>query len=328
VVAVIGGVMGAETTDYVVPFAVLQRSGVAEVWALSTTGAPVPLHPALAIRPRAGTAAFDRRFPDGADYVIVPAQHHVADPAVLAWIVAQRAKGATIVGICSGVRVLSRAGLLAHRAATGHWYVLDALRRENPTMRWIADRRYVADRGIVTTTGVSASLPVSLALVEAIGGRPLADSLARTLGVASWTPVHASGAFQRRSFLHAGIAMNAVQFWRRERFEIGIADGVDEIALAFAADAWSRTHRSRAVAVRASDVGASGSIGRDVVTRSGLVIVTDATARGTAMRLPDAPAGQVLDSALVGIEARFGVRTADLVALQLEYARRRGASSP
>jgi hypothetical protein len=44
------------------------------------------------------------------------------------------------------------------------------------------DRRYVADRGVVTTTGITASLPVSLALVEAIGGRAAGASARRRPG--------------------------------------------------------------------------------------------------------------------------------------------------
>jgi transcriptional regulator GlxA family with amidase domain len=35
----------------------------------------------------------------------------------------------------------------------------------------VRDRRYVVDHGVATSTGVSASIPVSLAMVEAIGGR-------------------------------------------------------------------------------------------------------------------------------------------------------------
>lgn len=134
----------------------------------------------------ATTADFDTRYPDGADYVIVPAMHQDDDPTVLAWIKAQAAKGAFIIGVCSGVKVVSKTGLLRDRAATGHWYDIDDLRRDNPSMRWVRDRRYVVDRGVATTTGITASMPVSLALVEAIGGEPVATALARDLGVTNW----------------------------------------------------------------------------------------------------------------------------------------------
>jgi hypothetical protein len=73
VVAVLGANEGSETTDYLIPYGVLKRSGVAEVVSLGTHAGPVRLMPALTIVPEATTAEFDRRYPEGADYVIVPA---------------------------------------------------------------------------------------------------------------------------------------------------------------------------------------------------------------------------------------------------------------
>ena len=53
-------------------------------------------------------------------------------------------------------------------------------------------------------------------------------------------------------------------FWRHERIDIPVVDGVDDVALALAADAWSRTYRSRAEAVNA--------LASPVHLRSGLVL--------------------------------------------------------
>ncbi|HYV48907.1 MAG TPA: hypothetical protein VFA20_28805, partial [Myxococcaceae bacterium] len=73
VVAVVGANEGSETTDYLIPYAVLQQSGVAEVVALGTRPGPITFWPALTVEPQATTAEFDARHPDGADYVFVPA---------------------------------------------------------------------------------------------------------------------------------------------------------------------------------------------------------------------------------------------------------------
>ncbi len=86
------------------------------------------------------------------------------------------------MSICDGTLVLANAGLLEGRRATGHWSEIDDVAKAHPTMQRVRDRRYVVDRGVVTTTGVSASVPVSLALVEAIGGRDRATALAREIG--------------------------------------------------------------------------------------------------------------------------------------------------
>jgi hypothetical protein len=286
------------------------------VWALATEPGSLKLHPALTVKPQATTAEFDARYPDGADYVIVPAMHHDDDPAVLAWVKAQAAKGALVVGVCSGVKVVSRAGLLRDRAATGHWYDIDGLRRDNPSMRWIRDRRYVVDRGVATTTGVTASMPVALAIVEAIGGEPIATALAQDLGVANWDASHDSGMFHLDGHLWTAIG-NTLAFWNHETVGISVADGVDEIALALTADSYSRTYRSHAVTLADR---------KDALTtRRGLQLLPDMAKEG-GTNLVVGPLQrerpmETLDAALRAIGERYGERTAAFVALQLEYPR-------
>lgn len=316
VIAVIGQNDGTETTDFIVPYAVLRASGAADVLAVAPEARPMRLTPALTIEPQATTADFDARFPDGADYVIVPKIEDTAHPAIVAWIQAQAANGATIVGICSGVKTVAAAGLLDGRSATGHWYDLAELRRQYPTMRWVRDRRYVADRGVVTTTGVSASLPASLALVEAIAGQERAGAVAAELGVATWDPRHDSSAFamDRETMLLAEKnKASAPETWL-----VPVAPGVDEIALAYTADAWSRTFRSQALAVAESEA--------RIPTRRGLALVPDrimgdtGDAAGTLPPPDAASPAKALPASLVDIADRYGGETASFVALQLEYA--------
>lgn len=64
----------------------------------------VTLMPALEIELRTDTATFDQTYPEGADYVMVPAMHVDDDPAILDRIRSQASKGAIIVGVCSGAR--------------------------------------------------------------------------------------------------------------------------------------------------------------------------------------------------------------------------------
>jgi putative intracellular protease/amidase len=310
-VAVLGQNDGTETTDFLVPYGVLRESGVADVVAVATRPGPLALHPALTIRPQATVAEFDARHPDGADYVIVPAMHHVDDPDVLAWLRAQAAKQATIVGVCDGALVLGAAGLLDGREATAHWYSRDGLRKSHPAMRWARDRRYVVDRGVATTTGITASIPVSLALVEAIAGRPAAEALAGRLGVARWDAAHDSDAFHLDRGHVRTAAGNWLAFWSHETLALPVEDGVDEIGLALAADAWSRTYRSRVLATAAAPV----------TTRRGLTVLPDADAARGPLLPPIArehPA-ETLDVTLRSMAARYGEPTAAFVALQLEY---------
>jgi putative intracellular protease/amidase len=315
VVAVLAANDGTETTDFLIPHGLIKRSGVADVFAVAMMPGPVILMPALTINPEMTVAAFDQRYPDGADYVIVPAMHNSDSPAVLAWITAQAKRGAIIVGICEGARVLANAGLLDGRSATTHWFALADVQAAHPTMRYARDRRFVADRGVVTTTGVSASLPISLAIVAAIGGREGADALAREVGVAGWDATHDSGQFHLTRDDVWAVIGNVLSFWRHEIVGIPVSTGVDEIALAFTADAYSRTYTSRAVAL--------ASAGGAVITAQGIVLVPDGLLgrQDIDVELPalpqDRPA-RALESALSGIAARYGQGTADMVRLQLE----------
>ncbi len=323
VIAIFALNQATDVTDLLAPFNVLTRAGVAEVVIVAETEAPVPLHPfskfgrgpaLFSVDPQETTQAFDARWPDGADYVVVPAIEPRNDAFAMAWIIGQHAKGATIVSVCAGALTLAAAGLLDGRRATTHWAYVDEMRRTHPSVRWIPDRRYVVDERIVTATGISASIPVSLALVEAIAGAAKAGEVAADLGVAHWDERHASSAFELTSERKKTFLRNLASFWRRETFVLPIEAGVDEIALAFRSDAWSRTFLSR--------VETHGE--PSVRSRYGLVLrptsrpedVGDAELM--APPSSDAPA-RTADRELERIAARFGRPTADIVALTMEY---------
>jgi transcriptional regulator GlxA family with amidase domain len=317
VVAVVGENSFTELTDYVIPYGVLSEAGVADVHALATRAGPMQMLPALKLMPQASVAEFDERFPDGADYVFVPAVHRSEDPVLLGWLSQQARKGATIIGVCDGVWVLANAGLLKGRRAVGHWYSFEDLGKRFSETTWVRDRRYLADGNVVTTTGVSASLPVSVALVAAIGGRERAVALAQTLGVRDWSAAHRSDDFKLSVRHISTVAWNWLAFWSHEDLGIPVSAGVDEIALALTADAYSRTYRSQALAVSSS--------ANAVRTRRGLSILPDRVAGGTDPpdRMLPAPErttpAAALDAALDGIARDYGRDTAALVALALEY---------
>ena len=93
-IAIIGINDATEATDYLMPYGILRRADVADVVPLATEPGPVKLYPALTVEPQATVAEFDAQHPEGADFVIVPAMSRDDDPAVLAWLRSQAAKGA------------------------------------------------------------------------------------------------------------------------------------------------------------------------------------------------------------------------------------------
>ncbi len=324
-IAVIGINDATETTDYLLPAGILRRSGVADVAMLATGPGPVRLYPALAVQPDATIAAFDAKHPEGADYIIVPAMRRDDDPAALAWIRAQAAKGATVISVCAGAKVLAETGLLDGKRATTHWYYRKEMLKRHPSIRYVPDRRMVIDGRVVTTTGITASIPTTLMLIEAIAGADKARAVARDLGVASWDARHASAGFTfNRPFALTAMG-NTLAFWNRERLGIALAPGIDELSLVLVADAWSRTYRSRAITFAPTAA--------PVTSRGGMRILPDtAAARWPATRtVPDAvalPPVPALDRTLAAIDTRYGPSTANLVAMQLEYPRPNAAPAP
>lgn len=314
-VAVIGENEGTETTDFVVPYGVLSASGAADVVDVAVHPGPLHMMPALTLQAKETIDSFDAEHPGGADYVIVPAVHRSDQPELLGWVREQAQRGATIVAICDGVKVVAGAGLLENREATGHWYSLPSLEKDYPRTRWVRDRRYVRDGPVVTTTGVSASLPASLALVESIAGPDRAADVARELGASGWDDAHQSSLYHLTARHVGTAARNLLAFWRYEQVGIPIAGGVDEIGLGFTADALARTYRTTAVTM------ARGAT--RVTSRRGLTILPDVDEGAAVDRIErmrdDVPPAQALDETLAEIARVDGENTARFVALQLEY---------
>jgi len=316
VVAVVGDNRGTELTDFVIPYSVLRRADVAEVLTVSTQPGPLQMMPGLRIAPDMAIAQFDERYPDGADYVIVPAVVHYADPLLPKWVAAQAAQGATVVSICDGVLVLAASGIMQGRRGTGHW-ATDGLRKDSyPGTRWLDNARYVADGKVVSSAGISAALPVSVALVEAIAGTGRATALAADMAAGDWSPAHDSAPFRPR--FGVNLAAHATRFTnpvlhRKDRLAVPVADGVDELALALTVDAWSRTGRSKAYAVSDSDA--------PVRTLHGLTVLPEAAgaAPDRLLAAETVPPGKVFVRLLDNIAQAYGKLTAQRVALDFEY---------
>jgi len=312
-VVVLADTAGTETTDFLVPYGILTRSGAVEVRAVGSDGRPVPLMPALELARLEPVRAFERANPMGADVVVVPAMHRDDTPAIRAFVQRQAALGAAFLSICEGAFVVAGAGLLQGRPATTHWYALRRIARRYPDTSWVRDARFVVDGPVMSTTGVSASVPATLALLERLAGRDAAGRAAVCLGVPDWSPAHSTAAFGHRAELAVKVAANAGAFWRHEKLAIAVPEGFDEVGLALQADAWARTCRSSVVAVNPAGL---------VRSATGLVLRAEPQVAGRSLLpLMTGPAGTVLDATLAAIAARYGAATARLLALQLEYRR-------
>ena len=312
VVAIVALNESTETTDLLLPHAVLTRADVADVIVVAPRPGSVRLYPALQVEAEMDLAAFDRAHPAGADYVIVPAMEPADDAGIAQWLRGQSSRGAKVIGVCAGALVVANAGLLDGRRYVSHWYVRDDIAKQHPNASFVHHQRYLVDRGVATTTGIAASVPTMLALVEAIGGEERARTVADELGVEAWTPAHDSSRFGLTGARRWSYVVDKAAFWRREKRVIDVADGSDDIALAFAADGWSRTGLVATEAVSARS---------PVRLRSGLALSTQAAGE-QAQRVPLAPGlkpVQQLDRTLCDIASHFGPQRRDRVEQELEY---------
>lgn len=304
-----------EVCDFLSAYGVLAESGVADVTVVADRIDPILLYPSIRVETQATTAQFDARYPEGADYIVVPAMEPHDDPAIIAWIKMQHGKGAEIVSICNGALTLAAAGLLDGRRATGHWYSIKQLQAKHPTMEWVRDRRYVVDRGVATSTGITASIPLMMALVEAIGDRAEAEKLSMRLGVANWDPRHRTSAFQLTFEHQKTFVRNKLTFWRHEAIGIKVDNNVDEIELGLMVDAHSRTELTKVITV--------GGAGGFVQSRRGLRLRPDAPAAAagadTVLQPQSDEPARTLDRELARIASRYDTPTAAFVALTMEY---------
>jgi AraC family transcriptional regulator, transcriptional activator FtrA len=130
------------------------------------------------------TAVAELSAADTADTLIVPNRPNVEAPrrpAVLDAIRRAHARGARLVGFCSGAFTLAEAGVLDGRRATAHWQWAEAFRTRFPAVQLEPDVLFVDDGDILTSAGSAAALDLGLHLVRRDHGAEIANAVSRRL---------------------------------------------------------------------------------------------------------------------------------------------------
>ncbi|MCF3102166.1 helix-turn-helix domain-containing protein [Streptomyces roseoverticillatus] len=121
---------------------------------------------------------------DAADTLIVPNRPDVdvpRRPAVLDAIRRAHARGARLVGLCSGAFTLAESGVLDGRRATAHWQWAGSFRARFPAVHLEENVLFVDDGDILTAAGSAAALDLGLHIVRRDHGADVANAVSRRL---------------------------------------------------------------------------------------------------------------------------------------------------
>ncbi|MBB3674741.1 GlxA family transcriptional regulator [Modestobacter versicolor] len=135
------------------------------------------------------TGTGDLAVVEEAHTVVVPNRPDVdsaASAAVLDAVRRAHARGARLVGLCTGAFTLAEAGVLDGRPAAVHWQLVDEFRRRFPAVEVRPDVLFVDDGDVLTSAGSAAALDLALHVVRRDHGAEAATSVARRLVFAAF----------------------------------------------------------------------------------------------------------------------------------------------
>jgi putative intracellular protease/amidase len=275
-VAVVLGASGSVITDALGPYEVFARSSRFFVYTVSASRPTAMLSGGLAVVPDYSLAEVDAGTAPVPDVVVVPAvvaPNGKKEAPLREWIGRRVGRGAHLLGVCNGARLLAAAGLLDGRRATSHWSSIRGLARSRPQVDWVRGQRYVQDGTLTTTAGVTSGVFGALRLVEQLAGAAEAQRVGQELAYPGWVLDGPIGIPEQRWTPRDLASLLAVAFpWRRPTIGVGLLDGAGELDIAAPFELYGNSFAAHTVPIAAEAT---------VTTRHGLRLIatpTDATA--------------------------------------------------
>ncbi len=116
------------------------------------------------------------------DILVVPGgvgtRTQMNDQKLINWIQKVSEQAELVMSICTGARLLAKAGLLDSLEITTHHEAYDELRQLVPTATVNERKRYIDQDKILTTGGISAGIDGSLYVVDKLLGQEIARKTA------------------------------------------------------------------------------------------------------------------------------------------------------
>jgi putative intracellular protease/amidase len=277
-VAVVLGASGSVITDALGPYEAFARSPAFFVYTVSALPAAV-LSGGLAVAPDYSLRDVDAGTAPEPAVVVIPAvvsPNGGKEQPLRAWLTRRAGRGAHLLGVCAGSRLLAAAGLLDGHRATSHWSRLHGLQRSRPQVDWVAGQRYVQDGNITTTAGVTSGVFGALRLVQQLAGLAAAQRAGAELAYPGWsldgpTAIPA----QRPAPRDLANLFAALAPWRRPALGVGLTEGVGELDVAAPFEVYATSFAAHTVPIAATPA---------VTTRHGLRLIA-APADATAPRV-------------------------------------------
>ena len=305
-VAVVLGASGSVITDALGPYEVFARSPKFFVYTVSASRPTAVLSGGSAVVPDYSLEDVDAGLAPEPEVVVVPA---VAAPngkkeaPLREWIIRRVDRGAHLLGVCNGSRLLAATGLLDGRRATSHWSSIRGLQRSRPLVDWVRGQRYIQDGNLTTTAGVTSGVFGALRLVEQLAGAAEAQRVGQELAYPGWS-LHGPTEIRAQRWAPGDLAyLLAVVFpWLRPTVGVGLVQGVGELEVAAPFEVYASSFAARTVPIAAEAT---------ITTRHGLrLVATPANAgalRVDRLVVPGVGAVEEVDSQLLGWAADRGL---------------------
>jgi len=110
------------------------------------------------------------------------------NPELIRWIKDCSENAKILMSVCTGAKLLSKAGLLDNKEATTWHGAIESLKQMTPKAKIHSNTRFVDNGQIITTAGVSAGIDGALHVVSRLFGVDKAHEVARYMEYDKWKP--------------------------------------------------------------------------------------------------------------------------------------------
>ncbi len=110
----------------------------------------------------------------------------IGQDAYLTWLEKVHENTMLTTSVCSGARLLARAGLLHYLQATTHHSVAEDIRQLSPSTQLDLSQRFIEQGRIITAGGISAGIDMALHVVKKFFGGKIAHQIQIYMEYGDW----------------------------------------------------------------------------------------------------------------------------------------------